>query len=82
MPQNGMPFKMAKPGDQFAEIIGMVVYARDNEMPAENWRIYIQEAIIQLATECQLLAIGQSNMAGHLQDHMAAKDHGANNGKL
>ncbi len=73
MPQNNMPLKTG--ADPFDEIVGLVVYARDNEMPHENRFIYLQEAIIRLAEECKLMRIGQSNIARNLQEHAADDSH-------
>lgn len=69
MPQNNMPLNTG--ADPFDEIVRLVVYARDNEMPQENRIIYLQEAIIRLAEECRLMRIGQSNIARSLQERAA-----------
>jgi hypothetical protein len=70
MPQNGMPLKKKDPFDTIVEI----VLAGDNVHEIQQIQ-YLREALLQLATECKLLAIGQSNMAGHLQDHIGKPSH-------
>ena len=69
MPQNNMPMKF----DPLAVWDHIEALARDSYEAGEfHGAQMLREAVIQLAQECKLMAIGQTNIARNLQEHIDA----------